>query len=281
MIHSYQETGSVLDEILAHKVHEIAVRKEHEPLDQVKEAAAWVAPPRDFRGALRRDTVALIAEIKQASPSKGVLIEDFDPVALGALYASHGAAAISVLTDERYFRGQLEHLSAVRNVVHVPVLRKDFILDPYQVYEGRAAGADAILLIVAALPDEMLSQLHTLIADLGMAALVEVHNEAEMGRALKLSAGLIGINNRNLKTFEVDLETTARLAGLAPESVTLVAESGISTPSDVGRMGMLGAHAVLVGEALITARGELIDRMREFSSQPRIVLINDNRDTTL
>lgn len=270
MIRLYQETGSVLDEILAHKVREIAMRKERVSMERVKEAAAWVAPPRDFRGALRRDTVALIAEIKHASPSKGVLVEDFDPVAFGALYASQGAAAISVLTDERYFQGHLEHLSAVRNVVHVPVLRKDFILDPYQVYEGRAAGADAILLIAAALPDDALSHLHALISDLGMAALVEVHNEVEMERAVKLGAGLIGINNRNLKTFEVDLETTAQLSALAPESVTLVAESGISTPTDVRRMGMLGAHAVLVGEALVTARGELIDRVRELSSQPRI-----------
>jgi indole-3-glycerol phosphate synthase len=157
-----------------------------------------------MRAAVRRETVALIAEVKHASPSKGVLMADFDPVRLGTTYADNGAAAISVLTDEQFFQGHLDYLTAVKHAVDVPVLRKDFVIDPYQVYEGRAAGADAILLIVAALDDTCLADLHALITGLGMAALVEVHNEAELERALKIDPALIGVNNRDLKTFEVD-----------------------------------------------------------------------------
>jgi len=270
MTNTFIRTGTLLDEILDHKAREVEVRKEQVPLRRVKDAAELVAPPRDFRGALIGENVALIAEVKHASPSKGILIEDFDPVALGSIYASHGAAAISVLTDERFFKGALEHLSMVRNAVDVPVLRKDFVLDEYQVYQGRAAGADAILLIVAALEDAKLCDLHKQITGLGVAALVEVHNEAEMERALALGADLIGINNRDLKTFEVSLDITARLAKLVSEDVILVAESGIHSRDDVRAMGTLGAHAVLVGEALVTAKEDLADRVREFSSQPRL-----------
>jgi indole-3-glycerol phosphate synthase len=262
-------TGTILDDILTHKLKEIAVRSEHVALSRMRDAAAMVAPPRGFVGMLRQQTVALIAEVKHASPSKGVLIDPFDPVDLGSTYAANGAAAISVLTDEYYFQGHLEHLSAVRNAVEVPVLRKDFILDPFQVYEGRAAGADAMLLIAAALTDSQLVDLHTLILDLGMAALVEVHNEAEMERALAIDAPLIGVNNRDLRTFEVSLETTATLASQLPTGVTLVAESGIRTEEDVQRMGKLGAHAVLVGESLVTAGDGLAARVRSFASQPR------------
>jgi len=270
MTNTFIRTGTLLDEILDHKAREVEVRKEQVPLRRVKDAAELVAPPRDFRGALIGENVALIAEVKHASPSKGILIEDFDPVALGSIYASHGAAAISVLTDERFFKGALEHLSMVRNAVDVPVLRKDFVLDEYQVYQGRAAGADAILLNVAALEDAKLCDLHKQITGLGVAALVEVHNEAEMERALALGADLIGINNRDLKTFEVSLDITARLAKLVSEDVILVAESGIHSRDDVRAMGTLGAHAVLVGEALVTAKEDLADRVREFSSQPRL-----------
>jgi indole-3-glycerol phosphate synthase len=270
MSDGFVRTGTILDDILDHKAREVAIRRHNGSLNQVRDAAQMVAPPRDFRAALLRETVALIAEVKHASPSKGILIEDFNPEALGAIYASQGAAAISVLTDERFFKGALAHLTAVRNVVDVPVLRKDFVLDEFQVYEGRAAGADAILLIVAALTDAQLRDLHALIIDLGMAALVEVHNEAETERALNLGASLIGINNRDLKTFDVSLDVTARLAALVPDDVVLVAESGIASPSDVRRMGMFGAHAVLVGEALVTAQDDLIDQVREFSTQPRI-----------
>ncbi len=161
-------------------------------------------------------TVALIAEVKHASPSKGVLIENFDPVALGTTYAANGAAAISVLTDQQFFGGSLAYLTQVRAAVDIPVLRKDFIIDPYQVYEARAANADAVLLIVAALADAQLADLHALVAELGMAALVEVHNEAELERALQINPRLIGVNNRDLKTFHEDLGTTGRIAALIP-----------------------------------------------------------------
>lgn len=266
----FVRTQTVLDTILAHKVEEIAARKARASAATVMAAARAASPPRDMRAAVRRDTVALIAEIKRASPSRGVLSAAFDPLALAMIYAAHGAAAISVLTDERFFGGDLAHLTAVRAAVSVPVLRKDFVLDLYQVYEARAAGADAVLLIVAALDDARLADLHALIVELGMAALVEVHDEAELERALALGAPLIGVNNRDLRTFTVDLATTERLARLVPPDVTLVAESGIFTADDVRRMGTAGAHAVLVGEALVTAP-DVAARVRELSGQPREV----------
>lgn len=270
MTNDFVRTQTVLDTILAHKVEEIAARKARASAATVMAAARAAPPPRDMRAAVRRDTVALIAEIKRASPSRGVLSADFDPVALATTYAAHGATAISVLTDERFFGGDLTHLTAVRAAVSVPVLRKDFVLDPYQVYEARAAGADAVLLIVAALDDARLANLHALIVELGMAALVEVHDEAELARALTLGASLIGVNNRDLRTFTVALATTERLARLVPPDVALVAESGIFSADDVRRMGAVGAHAVLVGEALVTAP-DVAARVRELSSQPREV----------
>jgi indole-3-glycerol phosphate synthase len=251
--HHFVRTETVLDNILEHKVEEIAALKTTIPLQRYQEAVKLLTPPRDMVAALHRDTIALIAEVKKASPSKGVLVANFDPVKLGRSYARNGAAAISVLTDEEFFQGHLDYLTAVRNAVDVPVLRKDFVIDPYQVYEGRAAGADAILLIVAALADEQLADLHALINGLGMVALVEVHNEDELERAVQIEPRLLGINNRDLKTFDVDLKTTARLAKQVPEGITLVAESGISSGDHVREMGNAGAHAVLVGEALVQA----------------------------
>lgn len=264
----YLRTGTILDTILAHKAEEVSARRASVPLERFENAARLVSPARDFRAALHRPTVALIAEVKHASPSKGVLIDPFDPVALGAVYAQNGAAAISVLTDERFFQGHLDHLSAVCRAVDVPVLRKEFVIDPYQVYEGRAAGADALLLIVAALDDARLEDLHALIEALGMAALVEVHNEAELERALRVDPRLVGVNNRDLATFTVDLATTERLARLIPPGVTLVAESGLHTPGDVARMGAAGADAVLIGASLVTAarRGRLV---KTLSRQPK------------
>jgi indole-3-glycerol phosphate synthase len=266
----YVTTDTVLDKILANTARELAARQQARPLTAVRAGAEQADSPRDMLAALRPDDqqhVSLLAEVKHASPSRGVLIEPFEPVALGQTYAANGAAAISVLTDEQFFQGSLDDLTAVRDAVSIPVLRKDFIIDPYQVYEGRAAGADAILLIVAALADGQLADLHALITGLGMAALVEVHNAVELDRALKISPALLGINNRNLKTFEVTLETTARLAARVPAGITLVAESGIFTGADVTRMGGMGAHAVLVGESLVTAQdtGALV---RELSGQP-------------
>ncbi|MBN1680766.1 MAG: indole-3-glycerol phosphate synthase TrpC [Anaerolineae bacterium] len=263
----YVSTGTVLDNILAHKVDEIAAQKAQIPLSRMRDAVKAAAPPRDMIAALRRDTVALIAEIKHASPSRGVLIENFDPVVLGTTYAEHGAAAISVLTDEAFFQGHLDYLRTVRSAVTIPVLRKDFIIDPYQVVEARAAGADAVLLIVAALDNAQLADLYALVVELGMAALVEVHNEHELTRALRITPALLGINNRDLKTFDVSLGTTERLARQVPDGITLVAESGIFTQAHVQQMGRAGANAILVGEALVRAP-DTGAAVRTLSSQP-------------
>lgn len=264
----FVRTDTILDQILENTTRELKACKVQTPLSQVIEASNVAPPPRDVLAALRRDTVTLIAEVKRASPSKGILTDSFDPAALGRTYAQNGASAISVLTDYRFFQGHLDHLTTVRDAVTVPVLCKDFVVDPYQVYEGRAAGADAILLIVAALSDAQLEELHSLIAELGMTALVEVHDEFELGRALRVEPTLLGVNNRDLKTFDVDLATTARLISLVPGDVTFVAESGIKRAADVRRMGALGAHAVLVGEALVKA-DDVAARVRAFSSQAR------------
>jgi len=259
----FVKTDTILDNILAQKELEIGFN-----LAEIARRAREAAPARPFAAALRRESVALIAEVKHASPSKGVLIDHFDPSGLAKIYAANGAAAISVLTDEKFFMGSLSDLQEVRAAVDVPVLRKDFIIDPYQVYEARASGADATLLIVMALEDRLLADLHTLITELGMAALVEVHNEAELERALKIGATLIGINNRDLKTFHEDLGTTARLVRKLSERETVVAESAIRSEADVQAMAELGAHAVLVGEGLVKA-DNIAEQVKRFSSQPR------------
>ncbi len=270
----YVKTDTILDRILENKAAEIArlrekIRDEPWLHADLIDSAGNAPPPLDFVGALRRGQyVALIAEIKKASPSKGVLIDDFDPEALAALYAENGAAAISVLTDERFFQGSLDHFEMVRETVDLPLLRKDFIIDPLQVYQARAAGGDAVLLIVMALTDAQLVNLHGLITGLGMAALVEVHNETELTRALNAGATLIGVNNRDLRTFHEDLDTAARVASRLPSGVTLVAESAIRTPEDVRRMSELGADAVLVGEGLVKA-GNIGAQVRQFSRQAR------------
>ncbi|MEO0562691.1 MAG: indole-3-glycerol phosphate synthase TrpC, partial [Chloroflexota bacterium] len=198
----YVKTDTVLDKILAHKVTEVAAARSVLPLADVRAAAEAAVPPLDVLGALRRETVALIAEVKHASPSRGVLIEPFEPLALATTYAECGAAILSVLTDEQFFKGHLDYLREIRGVVNIPLLRKEFVIDPYQVYEARAAGADAVLLITAALDDAQLADLHGLILYLGMMPLVEVHNEAELARALAVQPRLVGINNRDLKTFD-------------------------------------------------------------------------------
>ncbi len=268
----FVKTDTFLDKILAHKVEEVAECKQRTPLAAVRTMIAQAVPPRDFAAALRRDTVALIAEVKKASPSKGVLIEEFDPVRIGQTYAENGAAAISVLTDERFFQGSVRYLKAVREAVRVPVLCKEFVIDPYQVYEARAFNADAVLLIVAALSDTQLVDLYGLIVEQGMTPLVEVHNENELERALKANVKVLGINNRDLKTFHVDLDITVRLAKLVPDEITLVAESGISSAEDVYRMGQLGAHAVLIGESLVKS-ADMAAGVRAYSSQKREVVL--------
>jgi indole-3-glycerol phosphate synthase len=246
--------STILDEIIAWKRREIARHRRSLPDDAVQAEAAVAPPARDFAAALRAPGVSLIAEVKRASPSKGLLRPDADAVTLAREYETHGAAAISVLTDGRFFQGSLDDLRAVRQNVNLPVLRKDFILDTYQIYQARAGGADAVLLIVAALDDDKLASFHRLAQALGMAALVEVHDEAELERALAIDPRIVGVNNRNLSTFEVDLETTFRLRPLIPASVVLVAESGVHTHADVTRLSAAGADAVLVGEALVRAQ---------------------------
>jgi indole-3-glycerol phosphate synthase len=260
----FVKTDTILDKILARKVEDLIGAN----VTSVEQVARQAPAAHDFVAALHKDTVALIAEVKKASPSKGVLIENFDAVALGKTYADNGAAAISVLIDQPFFQGHVHYLRDVRASVNIPVLYKEFVIAPYQIYEARANNADAVLLIVMALEDQQLADLHSLIIELGMAALVEVHNEEELERALKIGAKLIGVNNRDLRTFHEDLDTTARLAKLVPSDVTLVAESAIRSAADVKRMGELGAHAVLVGEGLVKS-GDIGAAVRQFSSQKR------------
>jgi indole-3-glycerol phosphate synthase len=244
----------ILNRILAHKYREIAQRRSSLPIEPLRERALRQTPPRDFLKALKRaPRPALIAECKKASPSKGLLQPEYDPAALARTYAENGAAALSVLTDEQFFQGALSDLAVAREAAGVPVLRKDFIVDCYQVYEARAAGADAVLLIVAALRPDQLREMYPQIVELGMTALVEVHTEAEVDIALTIEPKLIGVNNRNLRDFTVDLQTTARLRKNIPANVILVAESGIHTAEDVSRARDMGVDAILVGEALVTA----------------------------
>ena len=269
MAPAFVSTDTVLDKILARKLEEVAEQSARVPLlDMRRRAETSAFPARDFAAALRGDCVALLGEVKRASPSKGLLTRDFAPVLLAAAYQHNGAAALSVLTDEDFFHGSLQYMTAIRRASKLPLLRKDFTIDEYQVYEGRAAGADAMLLIVAALDDARLHDLHALTLYLGMRALVEVHNEREMERALRLDARLIGINNRDLKTFHVDLSTTARLASMVGNEALLVAESGIFTRGHVQAMARSGADAILVGESLIRAP-DLPTLTRELSSVPR------------
>jgi indole-3-glycerol phosphate synthase len=246
-------TGTILDTIVTHKRKEVAEQQQIRSLSAVRKEVDVAPPPRDFAGALRAPGISLIAEVKRASPSAGALRPDLDPGVLATTYADHGAAAISILTDARFFAGSLDDLRAVRASMPLPVLRKDFILDPYQVYEARAAGADAVLLIVSILSDEDLYALQALANSLGMTALVEVHNRTELDRALAIAPAVVGINNRNLRTFEVDLATTETLCKRIPEEVVLVAESGIKTSNDVRRLRRIGVDGMLVGTALVKA----------------------------
>ncbi len=253
--------GKLLDEIMAWKREEVAKTKRERPLAELRALATTVPKPLDFAAALRQPGVSLIAEVKRASPSRGLLCHDFDPEVLARTYVKNGAAAISVLTDARFFQGNLEHLALVKETVTalgkpVPVLRKDFIFDPYQIWEARVAGADAILLIVAVLGDNALRALLAETRKLGMEALVEVHNEQELARALTAGAKIIGINNRDLRTFTVDLRVTERLRPLIPPDIIVVSESGVHTPEDVKRLAELKVDAILVGESLVRAKPE-------------------------
>jgi indole-3-glycerol phosphate synthase len=244
-----------LEEIVAQKKAETELRRRELPLAKLREMTAQQPPPLNLKAALLVRGTRIIAEVKKASPSRGVIRADFDPVAIAAAYAGGGAAAISVLTEERFFGGSLGHLRAIRKAVgnKLPLLRKDFITDPYQVYESRACGADALLLIAAALTPEALAGLLDLSHGLGMHCLVEVHNEAELKTAVKSGAGIIGINNRDLKTFDVDINTTRRLMPLIPRDRIAVSESGIRSRHDIRAMEKMGVRAVLIGEALMTS----------------------------
>ncbi|PVG83643.1 indole-3-glycerol phosphate synthase TrpC [Nocardioides gansuensis] len=242
---------SVLDQIVSGVREDLARREAATPLADLRAALADVAPPRDPMPHFREPGSSVIAEVKRRSPSKGDLADIPDPAALAAAYERGGAAAISVLTEERRFGGSLDDLRAVRSAVDTPLLRKDFIVTSYQLVEARAAGADLALLIVAALDDETLHRLYDEARDLGLTVLVEVHDERETERAVELGAELVGVNARNLKTLAVDDDTFGRLAPLVPGDRVLVAESGISGPDDVKRFVSEGARAVLVGEALV------------------------------
>ncbi|MDR2220903.1 MAG: indole-3-glycerol phosphate synthase TrpC [Methylobacillus sp.] len=247
--------SDILNKILATKQLEVAAAIERKSFPQMREEALAAAPVRDFAGAIRDKIAAggaaVIAEIKKASPSKGVIRADFRPAEIAATYAAHGAACLSVLTDEQYFQGSADYLLKARAACALPVLRKDFMLDPYQVYEARAMGADCILLIVAALSLPRMHELETIAHDLGMAVLVEVHDGAELEQALQLKTPLVGINNRNLRTFEVTLETTLGLLARIPEDRIVVTESGIFTSNDVAKMRAHDVHTFLVGEAFM------------------------------
>lgn len=255
----------ILDKIVADVSIELEQRKSLLPLAKIVERALAQAPPLDFASALRGDDVRLIAEVKRASPSKGVICNNFNPLDIARVYADNGAAAISVLTEPKYFQGSLDYLRDIKKVLYyksVPLLRKDFIFDPYQVFEARAYDADCVLLIIAILTPEKLSQLLQFSRQLGMMSLVEVHNEAEVKIALNSEAKIIGINNRDLNTFDVDLNTTLRLRSLIPADRIVVSESGINSREDMNKLGEWGVNAALVGEALMSAP-DIAIKMRE------------------
>jgi indole-3-glycerol phosphate synthase len=264
--------SDILDRILAVKRREIAEGLTRTSMAALETAARAVPAPRDFVGAMRAKVsaghAAVIAEVKRASPSKGLLRDPFEPPAIARSYEAHGAACLSVLTDVEFFQGCRDHLVAARAASALPVIRKDFIIDPFQVLEARAMGADCILLIVAALPQDTMAALERLAVDLGMAVLVEVHDADELDRALDLATPLVGVNNRNLRTFETSLETTLGLLDSIPPDRLVITESGIHAPEDVRRMRERGVNAFLVGEAFMRAPDPGVELARLFSADP-------------
>jgi indole-3-glycerol phosphate synthase len=256
---------TILDKIIATKKREVARQKKAIHLSYLLECIAHQKAPLAFAAALKGDGIKLIAEVKKASPSKGILRPIFDPVVLAKIYAENGTAAISVLTDTAYFQGSSEHLIAIRKVVSLPLLRKDFIYDEYQIYESAAFGADALLLIAAILEPKQLEKLIAVSRRLELDCLIEVHDENELKKALDVGAEIIGINNRNLKTFEIDLNTTRRLLPFIPENKIVVSESGISEREDIKKLENWGVDAVLVGEALVTTKN-IPKKMKELMS---------------
>ncbi len=246
----------VLESMVSHSLAELKVRQSRLPLAELRRIALRQPPPLDLASTLRGDRIQLIAEVKKASPSQGIIRPDFDPVKIAKTYAANGASAISVLTEAKYFKGNLNHLKDIKQALgnnRLPLLRKDFILEPYQVYESRAYGADSLLLIIAILKPDKLDELLSLSHQLGMSCLVEVHNQAELEIALKSGARIIGINNRDLKTFTVDLATTEHLRPLIPPDIIVVSESGIKNGNDMEKMKKWAVDAVLIGESLMSA----------------------------
>jgi len=244
----------ILDDIIANKTVEVKESKNSLPLELIIEQIKDALPSRNFFNAIKPDgKLKIISEVKHASPSKGVFRDDFDPVQIAKSYSRGGASAISVLTDEKYFRGSLTYLKNIRAEVDTPLLRKDFIIDPYQVYEARLFGADAILLIVAALDQSILKELLDLTRQLDMNAIVEIHDEAELQRALDAGSRIIGINNRDLRTFDVDLNVSINLSKKVPADKIVVAESGISSIEDIDRLMGEGVHVFLIGETFMKA----------------------------
>jgi indole-3-glycerol phosphate synthase len=267
--------ADILKRILEAKAGEVAAAKVRVSHAELAARARALPAPRDFVGALRARIAAggpaVIAEIKKASPSRGVLREDFDPAAIAASYGRHGAACLSVLTDAQFFQGGIDDMRAARSACALPVLRKDFMIDPYQLYESRAAGADCILLIVSALDQARMLELEAGARELGLAVLAEVHDRAELDLALHLKTPLIGINNRNLRTFETRLETTLGLLDRVPAGRIVVTESGILQPPDVARMRAANVHCFLVGEAFMRAADPGRELARLFgSAQARV-----------
>lgn len=255
---------NILDRIVASKREQVAQARRAVPETALRRQTADAPPPRDFLGALKRSgPIRLIAEVKRASPSAGLIRAEFDPAAIAQVYRRHGASCISVLTDAEFFQGSLDDLRAVRGAVDLPVLRKDFVIDPYQVVEARAAGADAVLLIAECLDAALLRELYATIVELGMTALVELHEPENLPRLLDLGAPLVGVNNRNLRTFVTDLDHTLRLRREVPADRVLVAESGIRTRADVERLEAAGVEAMLVGESLMREPdiGAAVDRL--------------------
>ena len=255
--------SNVLERIVEQKRVDIEAARRHCSLDELMSRAQTAPPARDFLGALQsHHPMGVIAEIKRASPSAGCIREDFDPVEIARAYASNGAACISILTDEHFFQGRLEYLEQVRAVVDLPLLRKDFLLDEYQVWEARAAGADCVLLIAECLTDERLHALHRLTGELGMQSLIELYDPDNLHRVLSLGPPLLGINNRNLRTFETDLAHTIRLRNRIPAATLVVGESGIHTRADVQRLQDAGVHGILVGESLMRS-ADIGGKLRE------------------
>ncbi len=252
----------MLDRIIALKKEEVEQRKKALTLNRLQERIARQKPPLDLTSVLKGAHIRLIAEVKRASPSRGILHPNLNPTELAKTYVEGGAAAISVLTEENYFKGHIDYLEAIRSEVQLPLLRKDFVFDPYQVYESRAYGADALLLITAILSQDQLEELLFLSHSLGLRCLVEVHNENEVEIALLSGAEIVGINNRDLNTFSVDINTTRWLRPLIPRQRIVVAESGIRSRSDVEKLEEWGIDAMLVGEALVTAH-DVIAKIRE------------------